>query len=452
LIAKLPSSPLVPETMYNVAQSYERIVDFQDAATYLELFASKYPTDRRSKDALYNAGIYRATLGDVAGSKKDRDAFIKTYKDDDEVANVAFSICESYENQARAMELKNGGKPTQAANKMWLEAHDCYFAYIRVGAYARKNIDHLCVAQFRRGEVMRKVNNKTGAEETDTFVLRNWPGWQRQVGKAELPLCADAVAQLQFQKLEPELKEYRAMKIAMLNPATDAGVKKFQESVKEKVRARDKLVKQYTEIVATGVAEWGLAALFEIGELYRDSVEKLLNAPIPNMIAGQALTDEQKGMLRSELKNKYAAPIEEQAVDAYRFCVQKANELGVYNKWSVRALNELQKLRPLEYQPVTERLAKLDYKENAEVARNGGMIPDGDSYKRVNVATQGGTIPGAEAPPASAQGAQTAPGVSPVATVDSAKADAAAADSAAQDAKANGGKGKGGKGKKGRGR
>ncbi|MBC7792536.1 MAG: tetratricopeptide repeat protein [Clostridia bacterium] len=427
LIAKLPNSPLVPETMYNVAQSYERIVDFQDAATYLELFASKYPTDRRSKDALYNAGIYRATLGDVAGSKKDREAFIKTYKDDEEVPNVAFSICESYENQARQMETRNGGKPTQASNKVWLDTHDCYFAYIRNGSYARQNLDHLCIAQFRRGEVMRKVNNKTGAEETDAFVLRGWPGWQRQVGKAELPLCADAVAQLQFQKLEPDLKEYKQMRISMLNP-TDAGVKKFQASVGDKVRARDKLVKQYTEIVTTGVAEWGLASLFEIGELYRDSVDKLLNAPIPSSISGQTLTEEQKGLLRNQLRDQYAKPVEEQAVDAYRFCVQKANELGVYNKWSVRALNELQKLRPIEYQPVTERLVKVEFNDRTPVARNGAMLPDGDSYKRVNVVMTGGTIPGTEAP-----AAQIAPQSAPMATSDSTKSDSTKSDSTKSD-------------------
>ncbi|MEZ0311217.1 MAG: tol-pal system YbgF family protein [Myxococcota bacterium] len=395
LVEKLPDSPLVPETLYNIAQSYERIVDFDNAAQYLELFAQRYPTDKRSKDALYNAGIYRATLGDIAGSKKDRDAFIKAYPSDDEVANIAFSQCEAYENQARTIEAKNHGKRSQAADKQWIEAHDCYFAYIRNQSYARKSVDHLCVAQFRRGEVMRKVNNKSGAEETDTFVLRNWPGWQRQVDKKELAGCAEGVAKLKFQALDEDVKAYKAMKIALMNPTNDAAIKKFQDSIAEKVRARDKLVKQYTDIVTIGTAEWGLASLFQIGELYKDSVDKLVNAPIPNMISGQPLTDEQKGMLRGELKSK-AAPTEEQAVEAYRVCVQKANDLGVYNKWSVKAFDQLQKLRPLEYQPVTERFAKLDLSDKLEVVRSGVIVPDGESYKNVNIALQGGAVPEGE--------------------------------------------------------
>src|SRR5690606_5941189 len=36
-------NPLVLETMYNIAQSFERVVDFKKAADYLEKFAEKYP-------------------------------------------------------------------------------------------------------------------------------------------------------------------------------------------------------------------------------------------------------------------------------------------------------------------------------------------------------------------------------------------------------------------------
>jgi hypothetical protein len=108
-------------------------------------------------------------------------------------------------------------------------------------------------------------------------------------------------------------------------------------------------------------------------------------------------------MLRGELKSK-AAPTEEQAVEAYRVCVQKANDLGVYNKWSVKAFDQLQKLRPLEYQPVTERFAKLDLSDKLEVVRSGVVVPDGESYKNVNVALQGGAVPEGEKTKAAAGG------------------------------------------------
>src|SRR5690606_3834204 len=68
---------LVRDTMYNIAQSYERVVDFKKAAEYLERFAEKYPDDKRTKDAMYNAGLYRSTLRDFEGGRAARSKYLK---------------------------------------------------------------------------------------------------------------------------------------------------------------------------------------------------------------------------------------------------------------------------------------------------------------------------------------------------------------------------------------
>lgn len=390
LVDKLPDSPLVPETLYSIAQSYERIVDFNNAAQYLELFAQRYPTDKRSKDAIYNAGLYRATLHDFVGSKRDREAFIKQYPSDPDVHTVAFSICEAMEKEAELLEKQNQrGWP-----KAYEAAHDCYFNYIKKNEYVKRDPDMLCQAQFRRGEIMRvKTKYEKGAEDQEQYILKNWPAWKAKAGLEKLPRCAEAVAQLQFRRLEPALAYYKRMTIAELDP-TDRGKKKFDASIKAKVDERDRLIKLYENVAAIGVAEWGLASLYAIGELYRDSVDKLVNAPIPNKIMGEALTAEQKDLLRQQLRDM-AAPIEQTAIEAYHLCVSRANDLGVYNKWSVRALERLQKLRPQEYQPLVERLAPLVFEDPLTVVRNGITMPDGDTYKQIELQLEGGAAPGA---------------------------------------------------------
>ena len=70
---------LIRDTMYNIAQSYERIVDFSNGAHYLELFVQRYPTDKRAKDAIFNAGLYRAVLHQYDQSEKNRQLYVRKY-------------------------------------------------------------------------------------------------------------------------------------------------------------------------------------------------------------------------------------------------------------------------------------------------------------------------------------------------------------------------------------
>lgn len=374
LVEKIPDSPLVTDTLFNIAQSYERVVDFENAARYLDQFAKKYPSDKRSKDALYNAGLYRATLHEFGEAKETRDRYIAAYPSDPEIHEVAYSNCESLEREAEDLE-----KRSKNANAKWIEAHDCYARYIANKKYVAQDVDLLCEAQFRRGEIMRtKTNYAKGVQEIQDYLLKNWPNWKKR-GVDKLPRCASAIAGIRFASLADDQKKYNGLLISELNP-TDKGKKEFDASIKTKTVTRDKLVEQYKEVVEIGVAEWALAALFSIGELYRDSIVKLLKAPIPDKIPGYKLTDDDKNVLRKQLKD-LTLPIEEQAVEAYRLCVGKAYELGVYNKWSVKALEHLQQLRPEEYSPLEERLTPFSVADKTVVSRNGLLAADGESLR-----------------------------------------------------------------------
>ena len=279
-VEKFKDSPLVPDTLYNIAQSYERIVSFGEAAEYLEKFAKRYTQDKRSKDALYNAAIYRTTLHDYKGAETDRNLYLSVYKTDPEIYTVAFANCEANEEEAKFLENQNkkGKGDDKVIRKAWEDVHDCYYRYIQNNFYVKASTDLLCVAQFRRGEVMRAKSNYTkGAEAQASYLLKNWPVWQKE-GLRNIPRCAASMADLQFRELEDPLKNYLSMKIAEVNP-TDKGKKKFDASISAKTKTRDELIARYKSVVETGVADWALAALYQIGEAYRDSIDKLLAAP-----------------------------------------------------------------------------------------------------------------------------------------------------------------------------
>lgn len=378
---------LVKQTLYNIAQAYERVVDFDNAARYLDQFAARFKDDARSKDAVFNAGEYRATLGDFAGGRAGREKFIKLYPSDPDINKVAFAICESIEDEAKSLEGQAKAGKSGIGNAIlakWEEAHDCYFNYIKNPAYAKADTDALCQAQYRRMEIMRtKTNYEKGVGEMKTYLLKNWPTWQK-AGVPKVPRCAKAIAEIQLRDLEWRLKKYSDLTIADLG-FTEAGKKKFEASIKSKVTERDALIEEYKKVAAIGVPEPALHALFNIGEAYRNSIDALLKARIPDQIEGLKLSNDDKETARRFLREQ-AAPIEASAVEAYSFCVQQANTLGVYNEWSVKALNQLNRLRPEEYPLVVERYNAVQFSDKLKVQQNGIVIADGESYKAVEVA------------------------------------------------------------------
>ncbi|MBI5512052.1 MAG: tetratricopeptide repeat protein [Deltaproteobacteria bacterium] len=390
LVNKMPTADaaLKQETNYNIAASYERVVDFDKAAKYLEIYAQKYPKDDKSKDALYNAGLYRAQLRQFDEARRLRDQFIKLYPADPDTHKVAFANCQSIEDEAgllekRAQEEKKQAELGKVILKKWEDANDCLGKYVGNKVYGNKDADLVCHAQFRRGEIMRvKTNYAKGYWDQHQLLVKAWPRWKAE-GLEKVPKCATAMAEIDFRGLVDDFKKYKDMTITEINPADEKKMKTFNASRDSKVKTRDQLIEKYKGVVEYGVAEWALAALFDIGEAYMDSVDKLLNAPIPDKIQGVKVPDEIKQQIKDDLK-KQTQPIVESAIEAYRICVNKANELGVYNKWSMKALQELQKLRPEEFPPVYERTTQAQFVDALTVQANSVVIPDGDSWRPVS--------------------------------------------------------------------
>ncbi|MBI3180212.1 MAG: tetratricopeptide repeat protein [Deltaproteobacteria bacterium] len=381
---------LVKETLYNMAASYERIVDFDDAAKYLELFAQKYPDDKRSKDALFNASLYRATLFQFDAARKNREEYLspQRYGNDDEAHRVAFDNCEAMEREAEQAESKAGKKDDKGVIARWQAANDCYAKFVQRRSYEDADPDLVCHAQFRRAEIMRtKTNYDKGAAEQGSLILKNWPRWKR-AGPEKTLRCAAAVGELKFRELPNEFKNYKGMLVDEMK-LTDK-LKSFEASAKAKVKARDQLIEKYKAVAEIGAAEWALAALYQIGEAYQDSVDKVLRASIQEKVGRDKVPEEIKAELRQRLKND-AAPIEEQAIEAFRLCVEKAHELGVYNEWPVKARRRLQQLRPDAFAAIEERLAPIRFTEKLTVQRNGLVVADGEGWRSLEPSAANGS-------------------------------------------------------------
>ena len=115
-----------------------------------------------------------------------------------------------------------------------------------------------------------------------------------------------------------------------------------------KQRKLKELEKAYTQVLGIGVADYGIAALTRIGLAYADLAQNIVGSPDP-----RGLTREQLQLYRGELRN-LASPIETKAVEVLEKAVLKANELGVYNEWTLTAQNAINKFQPGAYPKARE--------------------------------------------------------------------------------------------------
>jgi hypothetical protein len=145
----------------------------------------------------------------------------------------------------------------------------------------------------------------------------------------------EAYASARFWKVEPLWNGYSDLKFnraATIRRDLDAKRRKLAE-----------LEKEYTEVLAAGSADFGIAAITRIGLAYLDLSANILVSAEP-----RGLTQEQLQLYRGELKN-IAAPIETKAVEAFEKAVLKGRELGVYNDWILVAQDNINKFHPGAY-------------------------------------------------------------------------------------------------------
>ncbi len=358
LINKLANHPhadkdLIRDTHHDIAATYDRIADFANAAEYYESFVAAYPKDKRSNDAIYNAGIYREVLKQYGKAEKNRWLYIEKYnKNMEDGAQVYFSICEAretaaaeYEESIKKADKKDRSDMRKVALKKWENANDCYYNYLQVKGYQKVNgaLDRQCYGQYRRAEILRQhIKNTKGAREIYDFIIKEWAkGWEEQAKKEHANRCAAAYAERRFKDLNWATNKYKEMTISELNPTSPTKIKNFQDSIKAKTKERERLKALYQKVAEIGVAEWSLAALYQIGEMAYDEIQKVLEAPLPKYLYGEVVDDDMKETFKYQLE-EMSEPLKADAIEAFQLAADKASELGVYNKWSMKALDRLQ--------------------------------------------------------------------------------------------------------------
>jgi hypothetical protein len=162
------------------------------------------------------------------------------------------------------------------------------------------------------------------------------------------------VAEMMYELAQPTMDAYMALKVKGLGKGASqkAEDKALIESLSKKAKALVDVEKKFTDVVATGAGEWGLASLVALGKAYENMAEALTNGDKPFY-----LTEDQLEIYNMGLQDK-AYVQQEKAVNAYKLALEKSYELTLYDENTGYAIRQLGVLRPDDYSGLTEQLVE----------------------------------------------------------------------------------------------
>jgi TolA-binding protein len=361
LLAEYPSSPLGTEVAFYVAKRLEERTQFADAADHFIAFARKYPDDSRTRDAMYNAAVFFAGVGQVRKANDLRLEYLKKYGKakggEKEASDIYWSI---------AQDLDRAGR--------WKEAATRYEEY----AKEFRSDERFWDALWREATIRReKLGQRAPVEKIEGVILGTYLS-QAKKGK-DLPNNAKRYASLiAFERVDEEYSKYAKLRIPTPN------VKKpqeFKRGLEDKAKARQKMIEAYTKIVTEyQQAESTIASLYRIALSWDEFVDKLSAVPCPRGIPEEACA-----IIKGEI-DTMAAPAREAAYAAYQSCVVKSNELNTFTPYSTKCVKALEKLNPAAFPPMQEK--SLDYKpgKDMEVLESNPLILEYDGFREAQQA------------------------------------------------------------------
>lgn len=350
LMREYKDSPLGAEVTYYIAKSYEEKTSYKKAAQLLAEFAKKYPEDKRARDALYNASVFYSGVGDVKNGNKLREEYLEKYgklkEGEREAASIFYAI---------AKDLELAGR--------WNDAVKHYEDFLKHFPKAPQMWDALhSQAQIRR----EKLHQITLADKLEGQLLGTYEYRKRQGGGDLPPQAALYASLIAFDRVDKDYAEYRRLHIRTPNVNNP---KPFQNSIEDKARARQKLIRAYTGIVTRyQQADSTIASLLRIAEAWDDFVSSIVNVPCPHGLSAEVC-----GPLKQELENM-AAPAREAAVAAYKTCVAKSTELNTFTAYSTRCVKALENLAPEAYPPIVEHRVEYTQPDKLQNLQSNGLI------------------------------------------------------------------------------
>lgn len=295
--------------------------------------------------AQFNAGLWWEGLGKSDKALAAYQRYIARFKDKKDVPEIALNLGLIYEK-----------------DKKYADAMKTYDAFLTT--YAKdarvKELTRFDI-KYRQFLINKTLKNAAEMDKGAKDLVASYAKLNAE--DKNNYRAKQAVANSRFLLFEPQWSAYLGI--------TFKNLKTLKNDLKAKTAKIQEIEKGYTEILALGDGEYGIAALTRIGLAYGDFSQNFLDSPDP-----KGLDEDQLSMYRSELENR-AFPLEEKALEALDKALAKSYELSVYNEWTLLAQEKVNKYKPGLYGKVREvayRGAEFFWSEALDKGQ-GGTAP-----------------------------------------------------------------------------
>lgn len=347
-------------SLFAVARLYMNIGSYPEAADYFEQFATQYPGEPDASAALNLAAVFREALGEYEKAAEDKKKYLLLASRQKipkaEIAGAFYQI-------AQIRDREGDIKKAKAAYEQYTQT------YAKEGTTEQLLVAKTKLASYEWQE-KRKEEARTRCQEVIKIAedyIDKAPDKSRVA--EQLGLGLDAAAECQFYLAEKGFEAFLALKLPK-----SFEMKKLEEWLINIKRIREKTSEEYMKIVSYGSKGWSLAAFARIGLMSYQFAELLLKAPLPTEVEVDLNGDgvPEKVKLKGELKAEaekivrdqltaVAAPIQNDALTAFKICVEGAIESNWYNEWSSLCEDHLIKLDPNTYHALTEWTSEPTY-------------------------------------------------------------------------------------------
>ncbi len=342
VIKRYPKEDVAVQAQFDIGVLYENQTEFEKAArAFIEM--ERFKDNDKAADALRNAALIYEALEQYRDAHETFQRYIKTFKDQDDIADVAFHSAEVLEREAESKSFKDAAK-----------------LYAKIAKkHGKKNAQYKLRATVASGVALKKANpskNRRKATKAFAAALKIWAKKLHTTPKDEtepkptetIEESTKAYASVAALELaEYKYDDYNRLKIEALSRKGKFSVRVLKKTLIAKAEALGEAEKAFDKVLAFQDPGMAAAAAFRLGQLLYEFAESLFNAPVP-----PGLTEDQVDEYRFQLE-EVAAPIQEKALAAFTLALKQALSKNVYNKWSRMSAEYAAKVNPDEF-PVSE--------------------------------------------------------------------------------------------------
>jgi tetratricopeptide (TPR) repeat protein len=288
---------------------------FDEAARRYDQLATEMGESRFVNASLYNGGLAREAVGDLAGAA-DR------YRHLVARGEVA---CKPRCTDVLDALFRLGGVYGQQKN--WAAAAE---VFAQVLAEKSTSVSDRVEALARRGEAQLNLGDLGACERT----LRDQKALVQGSASVERLDSDFFVAMGAFYLGEVAHQQYRLLPVRLPE-------KQLADDLEAKARMLLSAQARYIEAMKVNNPEWATAAGFQIGTLYREFYDDLVGAPVPPQLTGEArevYLEEVRKQVRSLLTK---------AVSVHEKNLLMAERIGVQNEWVRRSNEQMEQLKRL---------------------------------------------------------------------------------------------------------